>query len=193
MGTPCPRSKTSARAAEAPAGDRRRPRPGPAARSEDTRPRASPSSPFVPGVAVPTARSPGSPLPRHIAGAGPGRGSGLRTCWPWSPPTSILPSRAARTRARPSPGPGWCARARGSALLGVRRRRGARRAHSAALCRQEARLGASPSKEKAAPGAEPRPRASPPPPRLRTTERVPGESWRGTPNGSCLGKARGNG
>lgn len=103
VGTPCPRWKTSERAAEAPAGDRRRLGPGPAARSEDTPPRASPSSLFVPGVAVRTARSPCSPLPRHIAGAGPGRGSGLRTCWPPSPPTSILPSRAARTRARPSP------------------------------------------------------------------------------------------
>lgn len=128
LGPPCPRSKTSARAAEARAGDRRRPGPGPAARSENTRPRASPSSVFVPGVAVPTARSPCSPLPRHVARAGPGRGSSLRIYWPPSPPTSILPSKAARARARPSParsrlGPAG-ARVRGPPRSwGVRRRR----------------------------------------------------------------------
>lgn len=111
-------------------------------------------------------------------------------------PRSFHPQRRGRAPAPRQPVRAWarlareCTGLRAPGGAAAASRRGARGAHSAALCRREARLGASPSKEKAAPGAEPRPRASPPPPRLRRTERVPGKARRGPRGRSCSCKAR---
>lgn len=148
--------------------------------SERARTPARPGhTPRAPRAAPPSGLSPGRPFPRRVCpgraaarpahlsrlmarARGPRRSSGFRICSPPSPAIPILTFKP-RGRARPGarPEPAWSAECAGPrAPLGLPRRRlrrrGERGAHRAPLRQRKARLGASPSKAKAAPGAEPR-------------------------------------
>lgn len=110
---------------------------------------------FVPDLGVPMARHPGRGRHARLAhlmsrAPGPGWRSDFRSGAPPSPPDWSFPFKPARTRApprrppRPRPSPERRVRARSPGLWCLRGDQGARR--------REARLEASPSKEKAAPG-----------------------------------------
>lgn len=120
-----------------------------------------------------TPRSPCSPLPPHVAGTGAGEELWLQDLLVAvsagrDPSIQTRESAPTLAPAASAPDPGWraeCAWPRALLELPRRsRRRGVRRAHRTTLRPREARLGASPSKGKATPRAEPRrsfPAASP--------------------------------